>query len=183
MLLDLKVIKNYAQALFNKSLAASNAAKVLEQISVFAILSQKSDSINKALCSPIIDRDLKISLIDKISSKYKFDKISQQFLHVIVKNSRFALLPQIVSELENMTAEALGITSAEVVSAFKLGKKEIDTIKGFLEAELGKKVELTARADESLIGGMVIKYDSNLIDCSVHGALERVRKVAVKSKI
>ncbi|MDA9163596.1 ATP synthase F1 subunit delta [Rickettsiaceae bacterium] len=183
MLLDLKVIKNYTQALFNKASDAANTAKVLEQISVFASLSQKSDSINEALCSPIIDRDLKISLIDKISSKYKFEKISQQFLHVLVKNSRFSLLSQIVEEFEKMTADSLGVTSAEVVSAFKLGKKEVETIKSFLEAELGKKVELTASSDDSLIGGMVIKYDSNLIDCSVHGALERVRKVAVKSKI
>jgi len=183
MLLDLKVIKNYAQALFNKSSEAVSISKILEQISVLVALSQKSELINEAFCSPIIGLDLKISLIDKIALQYKFDKIPLQFLHVIVKNARFSLLPQIIEELEKMKAESLGITSAEIVSAFKLDNKEITNIKNFLEADLGKKIELTERADSSLIGGMLIKYDSNLIDCSVHGALERVRKVATKSKI
>ncbi|PCJ27592.1 MAG: ATP synthase F1 subunit delta [Rickettsiales bacterium] len=183
MLLDLKVVKNYAQALFLKAKDLSKEDKILEQISIISDITEASPLAKEVLCSPIIDHSLKIKLIDLLAKKYKFDKISQRFLYVLVKNTRCNFISKIVDEFGKMLAESKGIKAVNVSSAFKLGKKELSFIKGFLETELNKKIELTTKEDASLIGGVVIEYDSNLIDCSVHGALEKIQKVALKSKV
>ena len=99
--------------------------------------------------------------------------------------SRFALplILQIIDDFAKIIANSKGIKFAEISSAFKLTKKELESISSFLETELGKKIELELNIDPSLIGGAVIKYDCNLIDCSVSGALDRIKRVAVSSKM
>ena len=56
-------------------------------------------------------------------------------------------------------------------------------VRKFIEAELGQQVELAMSVDSALIGGVIIKYDSNIIDCSVQGALDRIEKLSNNSKI
>ena len=183
MSLDLKIVKNYSQALFVSIKKLSKKNRILEQISIFANLVQENSLVRNVLCSPVIDRAVKVRLVDLVVTKYKFEEISKQFLYVLIKNARCILLPQIASTLDELIAATKGIKLAEVSSAFKLGTKEIKFIQEFLEKELGQKIELLANVDASLIGGVIIKYDSNLIDCSVQGALDRIKKVAIKTKI
>lgn len=183
MSLDLKIVKNYSQALYSGAKEKNVENKVLDQISVLSQVLSHSVIVEQALCSPVIDSKIKKDIIDLLSSKFKFEAVTNRFLHVLIKNSRFSLILQIADDFAKIIANNAGIKSAKVSSAFKLGKKEIELISGFLEDELGKKVELEADVDSSLIGGVVIKYDCNLIDCSVSGALDRIKKVAVGSKM
>ena len=142
MLLDLKVIKNYAQVLFKSATELSKENQVLAEVSVLASLMQQAESFKEALRSPIVDRAVKRKLIDLIAAKYKFEAISKQFLYILIKNERCILIPQIASMLEGLIQLNKGIKIAEVTSAFKLTEREIEIIKQFLESELGKKIEL-----------------------------------------
>lgn len=182
MSVDFKIISNYAQALFKTTKEASIDEKVLDQILVLVNVLKESRSVREAFYSPVVDRVIKIKLIDLVSKKYKFEEISKQFLYVLIKNSRFMVLEQISIKFSELIADSKGIAAAEVLSASKLGKKEINALKSFLEAKLEKKVNLETNIDPSLIGGIVIKYGSSLIDCSVQGALGRIQNVAGKSK-
>lgn len=56
----------------------------------------------------------------------------------------------------------------------------MEFIRNLLESKLDKKVELEHSVDESLLGGVVVKYDSNLIDCSLQGVLDRIQKIATR---
>jgi F-type H+-transporting ATPase subunit delta len=183
MSLNLKIVKNYSTALYVGAKKDNIESKVLNQISSLTQALLKSSLATQALCSPVIDNKIKKSMIDLVCSKFKFDKITNRFLYILIKNSRFSLLAQIAEDFANIIADSQGIKRAEVSSAFKLGTKEIGLISGLLEAELGKKIEIDVSIDPSLIGGAVIKYDCNLIDYSVRGALERIKKVATGSKI
>ena len=139
--------------------------------------------MRNVLCSPVIDHAVKVRLVDLVVTKYQFEEISKQFLYVLIKNARCLLLPRISSMLNELIAATKGVKLVEVSSAFKLDTKEIKFIQEFLETELGKKIELLTNVDTSLIGGVIIKYDSNLIDYSVQGALDRIKKVAIKTRI
>jgi F-type H+-transporting ATPase subunit delta len=183
MSLNLKIVKNYSSALYVGAKKDNIQNKVSEQISGLTQALLNSDLATQALCSPVIDSKIKKNIIDLVCSKFKFDKITNRFLYVLIKNSRFPLIAQIADDFANIIADSQGIKRAEISSAFKLGKKEIGLISSLLEAELGKKIEFDVNIDPSLIGGAVIKYDCNLIDYSVQGALERVKKVAISSKI
>ncbi|MDP4709169.1 MAG: ATP synthase F1 subunit delta [Rickettsiaceae bacterium] len=183
MSLDLKIVKSYSQALLTSAQIISKEDKVLEEVNFFAELMQENLIIRNALCSPVIEKEVKVRLVELVADKYKFESVSKQFLYVLIKNARCFLLPQIVDALAKLIATARGIKSAEVFSAFKLSAKDVEVVQKVIEAELGQKVELAMSVDSALIGGVVIKYDSNLIDCSVRGALDRIEKLATKSTI
>jgi len=183
MSLDFKIVKNYSHALLANALSISKETQLLEQVNIFVSLMKQHAIIDNVLCSPVIDRLIKVKLVDFISNHYKFEVIFKSFLHVLIKNSRCNLLPQISGTLDELIEDAKGVKSAEVFSAFKLGKKELQAIKKMLEEKTGQKIKLEDRVEESLIGGMVLKYNSNLIDCSVQGALDRIERVALRSKI
>lgn len=183
MSLDLKIVKNYSQALYSDAKKSKVEDKVLEQITVLGQVVSNSSRVMQALCSPIVDSQIKKKILDLVASKLKFEKTTINFLHILVKNSRFSLILEIMENFSKIIAESKGIKYARISSAYNLGKKELDLISGFLESELGKKIDLETNIDSSLIGGAVIEYDCNLIDCSVSGALDRIKKIAVDSKM
>ena len=183
MSLNLKIVKNYSQALYSASKKDKMEGSVLKQISALEKVVSCSSMMVKALCSPIVDRKIKKKIIDLVAVKLKFEKITIRFLYSLIKNSRFHLFIEIVDDFSKIISESNGIKYAQISSAYKLGKKEVDLINDFLELELGKKINLKTKIDSSLIGGAVIQYDCNLIDCSVSGALNRIKKIAANSKI
>ncbi len=183
MFLDLKIVKNYSQALYSGAKEREIEDKVLSQILILGQVISSSNLVEQALCSPVIDSKIKKNIIDVVSLKLEFEETTSRFLYVLIKNSRFNLILQIIDDFAKIIADSKGTKFVEVSSAFKLSKKELESISGFLEVELGKKIELEVNIDSSLIGGAVIKYDCNLIDCSVSGALDRIKKVAVSSKM
>ncbi len=183
MSLEFKIVRNYSHALLVSARAISKENIILEQVKIIVQLMQDSAIIRNVLCSPIIDKEIKIKLVDLVADKYKFETISKQFLYLLIKNTRYDLLLQISDMLTELIAASKGVKSAEILSAFKLNKKEIQAIQQFIEAKLGQAVEVETNVEPSLIGGIVIKYDSNLIDCSVQGALDRIEKMAIRSKI
>jgi F-type H+-transporting ATPase subunit delta len=183
MSLNLKIVKNYSQALYSSAKKSKVENKALEQITVLGQVFLNSSRIMQALCSPIVDSQIKKKILDLVTSKLKFEKTTANFLYILVKNSRFSLIHEIIENFSEIILDSKNIKHARISSAYNLGKKELNLISGFLESGLGKKIDLETNIDSSLIGGAVIEYDCNLIDCSVNGALDRIKKIAVDSKI
>ena len=96
----------------------------------------------------------------------------------MIKNARFKILPDILREYEKLLTEKRGIKTVVVEAANKPDKKELDIIKKYLEDKLKKIVEFEVRHEKSLIGGVVIKYDSMLYDYSIAGAIDSAEKLA-----
>jgi F-type H+-transporting ATPase subunit delta len=183
MSLDLKIVKNYSQALLTSAQVISKENKVLEQMQFFANLMQESLIVRTALCSPVVGKEVKVRLVELVADKYKFESMSKRFLYVLIKNARCSLFSEIVDTFAKLIASARGVKYAELLSAFKLSSKDVEVVRKFIEAELGQQVELAMSVDSALIGGVIIKYDSNIIDCSVQGALDRIEKLSNNSKI
>lgn len=182
MSLDAKIVKDYSESLLAGVDGSSKQEKLLVQMVVFDELLQNNDVIRRSLYSPIIDKSAKIKLVDAIAKQYKLEKIFNQFLHVLIKNARCNLLPQITKSVKKLVAGAKGIKLVEVVSAYELSKKSQQNIEEFLEKKIGSKLEATFTTDESIIGGVVVKYDSNLIDCSVEAGLRKIENMACKNQ-
>lgn len=180
---DVKLAKDYAQALLVGIKEISKQDQILNHMVVFEDFIQNNAIIKRALYSPIIDKSIKIKLVNSIVDQGKFEKTFRQLLHVLVKNSRCSLLPQIITSIETIIAESKGIKLVEVVSAFKLESKAKKQIEKDLEQRVGRAVEVTFDVDQSIIGGIVVKYDSNLIDCSVVAGLNKIENLAMKLKV
>lgn len=177
-MIDPKIIRNYADCLFVHVKSEKDHELVLEQISITSQILTTSAQAHFVFCAPVVSRSEKLKLIEILAKKFQFTKIVSQFLSVVTKNARFNILPHILVEYEKLLAQKKGIKAVTVEAANKPDKKELDLIKKYLENKLKKIVEFEVHQDKSLIGGVVIKYDSMLYDYSIAGAIDRAEKLA-----
>ena len=183
MSLDTKIVKDYAESLLADIDGSSKQERLLTQMMTFDEFLQDNDTIRHSLYSPIIDKSAKVRLIDAIAQRYKFEKIFKQFLHVLIKNARCNLLPQITKSVKKIIFNNKGIKLLEVISAYELSKQSQKNMEDFLQKKIGSELEATFTTDESIIGGIVIKYDSTLIDCSVEAGLRKIENIVTKIRV
>jgi F-type H+-transporting ATPase subunit delta len=84
-------------------------------------------------------------------------------------------LPQLVSQLRDLIAQDKGEVTAEVTSATAMTKAQSDKLAKTLKANVGKDVKINATVDESLIGGLVVKVGSKMIDTSIRSKLNSLQ--------
>lgn len=105
-----------------------------------------------------------------------YDRTLRRFIYVINENGRIFLLPLIADEMERMMWKRRDIALVEVVSASKLDTDILMDLTGMLSAKLGKRVRLKETIEASVVGGMLIRYDDIVVDGTVVGRLNRLRK-------
>ncbi len=177
-MVDKRIIRNYSASLFSNIESDNVHDLVLEQISMIRDVMINSDSLRFVFCAPIVSKLQKLELIKEVAKQTKLEKIVIQFCRILVKNSRFNILSEIVLDYKKLLMEARGIKSVKISSTNIPNKKIIDNLKRYLEEILEKKVELKMFEDKSLIGGFLMSYDSSLYDLSIAGAIARVEKIA-----
>lgn len=177
---DLKIVRNYATALFKNTKNAKEQMEFLQSLKDIVSFSGKDSKFYQIMCSPVITSDVKHKGIDLVAKQIKLNNKFVTFLKVLVRNSRFMLINEVSEYFTKLYDDAHDRKQAEVFSAKAMTTKEISLIEGFLDTETGMKVNVENKIDEKLLGGVVIKYDSTMIDCSIKGALDQIEKVARK---
>jgi F-type H+-transporting ATPase subunit delta len=102
--------------------------------------------------------------------------ITQKFIHLLAASRRLGALPEVARQFAARVAASRGEVAAEVISAQILPPAELAGIGDSLGKMVGKKINLSARVDESLLGGMVVRIGSQQFDGSVAGKLSRLEQ-------
>ncbi|WP_040256443.1 ATP synthase F1 subunit delta [Rickettsia hoogstraalii] len=177
------LIENYAVALFNNAMVDNIQDEIFEEItSINRIITDNFD-IREFLFSPIVNKNDKINVVNSLAKNIKISTIVQNFLLLLVKNSRTAILSNIVDVYNTLLYESKNIKIVQVISANKLQPKEQEWIKSRIEKELNQKTEILFDIDSTIIGGIVVKYDSMLQDYSIKGSLEKIAKILRKVRV
>lgn len=176
---EIKVVSNYAGSLLLEAKKQSKEDVVFKSITKFSQLFENNSTLREALCSRIITHGNQFAVVKSLAQKLKLDSITLRFLFILIKNSRMYLFSGIVSKFCDLLMNSKGIKVIQVVSSEKLNKKEEDFIEKMIKEELKKDVKAEYSVDSSILGGVVVKYDSYMLDCSVQGALDRIEKVSV----
>ena len=130
-----------------------------------------SADLRNVLSSPVISRDDQAGAMARIAAKMKLSAVLTNTLGLMATNRRLFVLPQLLTALRDMIAEEKGEVTAEVVSAAALTKAQADNLAKTLTSRVGKTVKLNATIDESLIGGLIVKVGSKMIDTSIRSKL------------
>ncbi|HJD57991.1 MAG TPA: F0F1 ATP synthase subunit delta [Rickettsia endosymbiont of Ceroptres masudai] len=177
------LIANYAVALFNNAMVDNIQDKIFEEITAINRIITDNFDIREFLFSPIVNKDDKINVVNSLVKNTKFNKIVNNFLLLLVKNSRTAILSNIVDAYSTLLYESKNIKIVQVISANKLQPKEQEWIKSRIEKELNQKTEILFDIDSTIIGGIVIKYDSMLQDYSIKASVEKITKALKKVRV
>lgn len=161
----------YAQALFDIVSEAGGIDQLALQVDELHTVLQISDSLHTLIASPIYTRRQQQDGITAIAKKMGLAMPLANTLALMAQNRRLFVLPQLVSALQRLIAEARGEITADIVSAVELSTTQKDRLTTVLADKSGKKVKLNTRVDESLIGGMIVKLGSQMIDSSIRSKL------------
>ena len=136
-----------------------------------------SEDFRALIQSPIYTREEQTGAIAALAKKMALSPTMTNTLALMAQKRRLFVLPQLVRTLREVIAEDKGEITADVTSAKALTKAQSDRLAKSLKASTGKDVTLNATVDESLIGGLVVKVGSRMIDTSIRSKLDSLQNV------
>ncbi|WP_300548611.1 F0F1 ATP synthase subunit delta [Roseovarius sp.] len=169
------IAERYATAIFGISKESKSLAKLESNLNDLAQALDDSADLRALIGSPIVTRDEQGAAMAAIGKKMKLVPEMQNGLGLMAEKRRLFVLPQLVAQLRAMIAEDKGEVSAEVTSAKALTKAQADKLAKTLKERVGKDVKINATVDESLIGGLVVKVGSKMIDTSIRSKLDSLQ--------
>ena len=164
----------YSLALYELA-EESNSLIQIEQNSIALLdLISNDKNFRNFIKDPSIKREILISVINKMSDVSKLDILFKNFLNFLVTKRRFFFVEQILASFIEICSEKRGELKAEIKSAKKLTQDEISGITKDLSENFKSKIKLKYNHDESLIGGLVVKVGSIMIDTSIKSRLQQI---------
>ncbi|MFT7057828.1 MAG: F-type H+-transporting ATPase subunit delta [Pseudorhodobacter sp.] len=165
------IAERYATALFELA-KESNALKSLEgDIDALDAALARSADMQTLIASPLYSRADQSSAIAAIAAKMGLSALVANTLALMAEKRRLFVLPQLIAILREKISTEKGEVTAEVTAAVKLTAAQAKELAATLKARVGKTVILKTTVDESLIGGLVVKLGSTMIDTSVKAKL------------
>jgi F-type H+-transporting ATPase subunit delta len=135
-------------------------------------------TMSSVLDNPRLSWQQEAELIETVCEG-QLNEHGKNFIKLLAQQGRLELLAEITALFQHYNAEATSTVQAEVISAQHVDDDQLDSIAKSLSARLGKKVTLTTRIDESLIGGAIITAGDMVIDGSLRGRLNKLSTALV----
>lgn len=171
--------RRYARALLGLASSPSQRDKFAKDLDALAELVQSRDSngtpVLTVISSERFASDDRKKLLGTLARRVAADPMVVKFLDVVVDNGRIVGLPDIARSYRRMADDAAGRLQAEIRSATALPADAVAQIKTALEKATGKQIVATTSVDPELIGGVVAKVGSFVIDGSVRSTLQQLR--------
>ncbi len=169
------IAERYATAIFELARENGSLDKLEGNLDDLAGALDESREMRRMISSPVVTRDEQGHAIRALGEKMGLIPELQKGLGLMAEKRRLFVLPQLVAQLNAMLAEHKGEVTAEVASAKALTKAQQEKLAKTLKARVGKDVKINATVDESLIGGLVVKVGSKMIDTSIRSRLNSLQ--------
>tara|TARA_Y100001970_G_scaffold292457_1_gene433808 strand:+ start:79 stop:678 length:600 start_codon:yes stop_codon:yes gene_type:complete len=173
------VSDRYASALYELASENKIVDEVLNDFLFVKDVINNNKELQLVIKSPLISSNDKLEIILRLIKSKKISDLSSKFLKVISANKRFPNLISIISQLVNINAQKRGDVLADVTSADKLSDDQQNNIKSQLSSILGDRLYLNFKVDKKIIGGLIVKVGSKMIDTSVANKINKL-KIAMK---
>jgi F-type H+-transporting ATPase subunit delta len=165
----------YAIALFDLALEEDKLEEVEEGLARIDTLLGESVDFARVVRSPVFSSQEQGSALIAIATHTGITGLTANFLQLLVKNRRLFALRDIVAGFRRLLADHRGEVTAEVISAAPLSQAQTDELKATLAAKTGKDVTLNQTVDASILGGLIVKIGSRMIDTSIRTKLNALK--------
>lgn len=173
------VAQRYAAALYDLADEKGAIDTVAADLNSLQAMIGASDDFRRFIKSPIINRGDQSKGIAALADKAQLSPISRQFLGLVTVNRRLFALPDMIRGFNAILADRRGNASAEVTAAVALSDSQTMALTEALKKSLGRNVQLVTKVDLSILGGLIVKAGSRMVDSSIKSKLQRL-KLALK---
>jgi F-type H+-transporting ATPase subunit delta len=161
----------YASALFELARDGGTIAAVESSLSALTQALGESPDLKALVESPLVSRTNAAKGIAAVAAAMKQDDLTSRFLGVLADNRRLADLPAMIRAFGQIVAAHRGEVTAEVTTAHPLDADQLAALKVQLRTRVGRDVAIATKVDPAILGGLVVKLGSQLIDASIRTRL------------
>lgn len=165
----------YATALFELADEAKSLDAVAGDLERLGAMIEGSDDLKRLIRSPVLTRDEQGRAIAAVMERAEIGALVHRFVGVVAGNRRLFALPAMIASYMGLLAARRGERTAEVASAAKLTDAQMSALQAALKRAVGSEVAVSARVDPKLIGGLVVRIGSRMIDSSLATKLQMLR--------
>ena len=171
------IAARYAQAIFELVKERKLIDKLERDVADFLVAVAASKDLVTFINSPIYSRHDQTKAITAIVTKMELLEVFGNTLRLMATKRRLFVLPALLNRLEVLIAQSKGEVSIEVTSAKALSKIQSKKLSKVITARIGKAVKFKATVDENIIGGLVVKIGSKMVDTSIRSKLNSLQNV------
>jgi F-type H+-transporting ATPase subunit delta len=165
----------YATALFELALGANALDSVAADLETFKRLLAESPDLSRLVGSPVFTAEVQLRALTSVLDRAGIGGLAARFLKVVASNRRLFAVRDIIRDYVGLVAQHKGEVSAEVVAAEPLSDAHFAEIQSTLNAVTGKDVKVGVKIDPAIIGGLIVKLGSRMIDSSLRTKLNALR--------
>jgi F-type H+-transporting ATPase subunit delta len=165
----------YATALFELAREANAIDAVKADLDRFDSLVAESPDLARLVRSPVFSAEEQLQALSAVLGRAGIGGLAAQFLKLVTTNRRLFAARDMVRGYRELVAQHKGEATAEITVAEKLKEDHIAALKSALKAISGKDVDLAIKIDPAIIGGLVVKLGSRMVDSSLRTKLNAIR--------
>jgi F-type H+-transporting ATPase subunit delta len=169
------VAARYASALFELAEEARSVDAVAGDLDSFDRMIQGSEDLQRLIRNPVFTAEEQAAAIGALLDKAGIGGLTGNFIRLVASKRRLFALPDMIRAFRELVADAKGIVRAQVTLAEQPSDKVMNDIKAALRDVAKADIALDVRIDPSLIGGLVVKMGSRMVDASVRTKLNSIR--------
>lgn len=164
----------YATALFELAAERGALDRVEADLGALERALAESADLARLIRSPVVGRDDQGRAVEAVAARMDLGELASNFLGVLAGQRRLAALPAAIAAFKRRLAAHRGEETAEIVSAVPLEEGQLDAVKQAVARHAGRPVQLAARVDPALLGGIVVRIGSRMIDASLRTKLRNL---------
>lgn len=169
-----RIASRYAKSLLGLSDEQGALEEVNKDMLMFSQLTEENRDLVLMLKSPVVTHDKKLKILNEVFTG-KVNDLTLKFFQILTRKHREKHLPAIATEFHHQYNVRKGVEEATVTTTFKLDAKLKKEFESIVTQISGKKVELTERVNEDLIGGFILKIADRQIDDSISSRLSALK--------
>jgi F-type H+-transporting ATPase subunit delta len=171
------VAGRYAAALFDLASDEGQADAVEGELKALRAAINESDDLRAFLKSPVYTQEDQLAAVSALADKAGYSVMTSNFLKLVATNRRLFALDAVINAFLAHAAAARGEVSAQAVSAAPMNDEQVKSLRLEIESMVGKAVNLELKVDPDLLGGLIVKVGSQMIDSSLRTKLNKLKTV------
>ena len=176
------VAGRYATALFELARDANAIDAVQTDLDRFNALVAESADLARLVRSPVFSADEQQNALSAVLARAGIGGLAAQFLKLVAKNRRLFAVSDMIGAFRSLVAQHKGEITAEVTVAEEIKDDHIAALRNALKAVSGKEVDLKIKVDPAIIGGLVAKLGSRMVDSSLRTKLNSIKNAMKEAR-
>ncbi|WP_457640641.1 ATP synthase F1 subunit delta [Persephonella sp.] len=177
MKIDKKSLKRIVKVLLNKiPKEEATLIKAADDLALIQEIYRKDKDFRNFILNPAISFEDKKKILDPLAEKADLDPVVKEALEYVVKTNKGNLLKVIADEFRFEVEKFFATVKGEIITAYPVDEETINQVKEVVEKKLGKKVEFEIKQDPSIIGGIVVRAGSYILDSSIKTYLQKLEQ-------